>query len=461
MQTIRLNRNSKLPMKRQIYQSLREQILDGIMAAGEILPSTREMAEQLGVSRNTVSEAYDMLITEGYVLSRQGALTRVAAGLCIRRLPQVHKVPTKEQHPPIKVDFHTGRPDLNSFPYYLWRQLMSKTAEELPKELLNYTGPKGFKSLRTEIAAWLARSKGLSVDVDDIFITTGATQAINLLVGLLELSGNQVILEDPCNKGLRETFLTAGCHLLPIPVDRQGLRTELLQGVKAQAVYVTPSHQFPLGGILPAIRRAELLRYAREQEVYLLEDDYDSEFRYTGEPVSPLYAMDSQQVIYIGTFSKVLFPAIRIGYVLLPKKLQSRWMELRTHMDVQNPPFEQAALAEFLKTRKFDHHIRRMRKLYGERRAVLLASLTEVFGDTWNVWGDSAGLHLAVEFEGQSFDADFLQRCYKAGLKIATVEQHSICKGLHQNKLLLGYGHLEPSRIQEGIQLLYALIHNP
>ncbi len=459
MQTIRLYRNSKLPMKRQIYQSIREQILDGSMSAGEPLPSTREMAEQLRVSRNTISEAYDMLITEGYVLSRQGAPTRVAAGLCIRRLPQPDKVPAVKQHPQIKVDFHTGRPDLDSFPHYLWRQLMSRAAEELPKELLGYTGPKGLLALRTEIADWLTRSKGLSVDVDDIFITTGATQAINLLVGLLELSGKQVILEDPCNKGLMKTFLTAGCHLLPISVDRQGLQTELLQGVKAQAVYITPSHQFPLGGILPAVRRAELIRYAREQEVYLLEDDYDSEFRYTGEPVSPLYAMDPQQVVYIGTFSKVLFPAIRIGYVLLPKKLQSRWMELRTHMDVQNPPFEQAALAEFLKTRKFDHHIRRMRKLYGGRRAVLLEALTEVFGDTWSVWGDSAGLHLAVEFEGQRFDSGFLQRCNEAGLKVASVEQHCIRKGLHQNKLLLGYGHLEPSRIKEGIQLLSNLIH--
>ncbi len=458
MRTIELYRDSKLPIKRQIYQSLREQILNGSMTAGEILPSTREMAEQLRVSRNTVSEAYDMLITEGYVLSHQGAPSRVADGLCLRRLAQPEEVPAKKPHSPIMVDFHTGRPDLDSFPYYLWRQLLTKAAEELPKEQLSYTGPKGLLPLRAEIAAWLARCKGLSVDVEDIFITTGATQAINLIVGLLELSGKPVIIEDPCNKGLMETFLTAGCQLLPIPADRQGLRTDLLEGLKAQAVYVTPSHQFPLGGILPAVRRAELIRYAREQNIYLLEDDYDSEFRYTGEPVSPLYAMDTQQVIYIGTFSKVLFPAIRIGYVLLPKKLQLRWMKLRTHMDVQNPPFEQAALAQFLRTRKFDHHIRRMKKLYGERRATLLTELKEVFGETWCVWGDSAGLHLAVEFEEHSFDDDFFMRCYQEGLRVASVEQHSICKGLHQNKLLLGYGHLEASKIQEGIQLLYHII---
>ncbi len=461
MRSFSLHRDNKVPMKRQLYQIFREQILNGSMAAGEELPSTREMAEQLQVSRNTVSEAYDMLITEGYVLSRQGASTRVAAGLYIQKQPQQSIVPTVKQHQPIQVDFHTGRPDLDSFPYYLWRQLLCKAADELPKEQLGYTSPKGLLSLRTEIASWLVRSKGLLVDPQDIFITTGATQAINLVVGLLALPGKKVVLEDPCNKGLMETFLTAGCELLPIPADRQGLRTELLEDVESQAVYVTPSHQFPLGGILPAGRRAELIRYARDQNIYLLEDDYDSEFRYTGEPVSPLYAMDSQQVIYIGTFSKVLFPAIRIGYVLLPKKLHVRWMNQRMHLDVQNPPFEQAALAEFLKTRKFDHHIRRMRKLYGERRAALLTTLKEVFGDTWCVWGDNAGLHLAVEFEGLTFDDDFFKRCCQAGLRVASVEQHSICKGLHQNKLLLGYGHLEPSKIREGIQLLYNLIHNP
>ncbi len=460
MKNIQLLRDNKLPMKRQLYQTLREQILNGSMAAGEVLPSTRELAGQLRVSRNTVSEAYDMLITEGYVISRQGAPTRVAAGLCLKRLAQPVPVPAVKQPIPIKADFHTGRPDLDSFPYYLWRQLMSKAAEELPKEQLSYTGPNGLLSLRTEIAAWLARSKGLFVNVDDIFITTGATQAIHLIAGLLELSGKQVALEDPCNKGLMETFLTAGCDLLPIPADRKGIQTELLKGLNAQAVYVTPSHQFPLGGILPAKRRAELIRYAREHDIFLLEDDYDSEFRYAGEPVSPLYAMDPQQVIYIGTFSKVLFPAIRIGYVLLPKKLHPRWMNLRTHLDVQNPPFEQAALSEFLKTRKFDHHIRRMRRLYGERRAVLLIALKEAFGDTWSVWGDSAGLHLAVEFEDQSFDDDFFRRCRQAGLRVASVEHHSILKGLHQNKLLLGYGHLQPSRIEEGIQLLYRIIHN-
>lgn len=447
-------------MKKQIFQALREQILKGSMEAGEELPSTRELAQQLKVSRNTVSEAYDMLITEGYVISRQGAPTRVSEGLCMNINTAAVPLPPKKNHPPIKIDFHTGRPDLSSFPYYLWRQLMYRTAEDLPMELLGYTNPQGMVTLRTEIAAWLSRSKGLSVEADDIFITTGATQALHIITGVLELKGKPVAMEDPCNKGILKTFLNSGCDILPIPVDEHGLQTKQLDKTNAAAVYVTPSHQFPLGGILPAGRRAELIRYAREHQLYLLEDDYDSEFRYSGEPISPLYAMDPLRVIYIGTFSKVLFPALRIGYVILPRELQTRWCEQRTYTDVQSSPFEQAALAEFLKTRKFDRHIRSMRHLYRERRSVLLTALSAAFGDTWHAWGDSAGLHLVVEFDGISFDDAFFKSCYSSGLRIVSVEQHSIQKGHHDNKLLMGYGHLEQQAIQDGIKLLQSIIQS-
>jgi len=244
-------------------------------------------------------------------------------------------------------------------------------------------------------------------------------------------------------------------------VDEQGLQTEYLTSEgTACIVYVTPSHQFPLGGILPASRRASLIRFARENEVYIVEDDYDSEFRYCGEPIMPLHSMDPQRVIYVGTFSKALFPALRIGYVILPRQLQKRWRDLRTYADVQNPPFEQAALADLLRTRKFDRYIQKMRKIYGERRRVLLESLNQTFGSGWCAYGDAAGLHLTVKFPGMRFDDAFRKNCLESGISITPVEHHCIQKERHLNKLLIGYGHLEPEEIRNSIRLLYNFINS-
>lgn len=292
---------------------------------------------------------------------------------------------------------------------------------------------------------------------DHVFIYT---HALYIIAKLFADCDRKIAIEDPCNKGMLRSFLSAGCEIEPIPVDEKGIQVEYLAGIPVSAVYITPSHQFPLGGILPAGRRAELIRFAGENDVYLIEDDYDSEFRYQGEPIAPLYSMEPQKVIYVGTFSKVLFPAIRIGYVILPQQLHSKWRDLRTHLDVQNPPFEQGVLAEFLRTRKFDRHLRSMRKLYGGRRTVLLQALKTAFGDTWRPWGDAAGLHLAVEFPAMRFDNLFIKRCGEFGIRIASVEDHSILKGRHLNKLLLGYGHLEPAEIEEGVALLHSFIKN-
>lgn len=457
MRGIELRRDSEVPLKRQIYQVLRDQILNGRLQASEVLPSTRELASELKVSRNTVNEAYEMLLVEGYVLSRQGAPTRVAEGVHLEKKTERETGLPRQKKPalPVLADFRTGQPDLRLFPRYLWQQISQKTLQEMPTDYLGYSGPQGLPRLREEIAEWLFRSKGLSVDVDDIFITAGATHALHLVADLLYEEGKEILVEDPCNINMLQTFVNRGYPIAPIPVDAWGLQTECLNGKRACAVYVTPSHQFPLGGIMPAGRRAALIRYARENDSYIVEDDYDSEFRYYGDPVTPLYAMDPERVVYVGTFSKVLFPALRIGYVILPGKLHKRWRHLRTYTDVQNPPFEQAALAEFLHTRKFDRHIGKMRKHYGERRQVLLSTLKECFGDTWQSWGDAAGLHLAVEFPGMSFDHAFVETSRRHGIRITPGEYHSIRKGQHANKLLFGYGHLEPDEIYQGIVMLH------
>ncbi len=451
-----LQRNSQISLARQIYQTLSKQMIQGELKPGEALPSTRELAKQLGVSRNTAYEAYDMLAAEGFIESRPGSSTRVANGLQLEKSP----VAAETQNEPAsefaswKADFRTGRPDLRCFSRTLWLQLISRAAQAMPLEYWNYSGPEGLPRLREEIAAWLFRSKGLKVNPRDVFITAGATQALHLLTEIFSKLGKGIIVEDPCHLGMLRVMQSKGLEISPVPVDQKGMIIELLNGVGTGAVYVTPSHQFPLGGILPASRRSALLRLARQSNFYVIEDDYDSEFRYEGAPVAPLFSMDPQQVIYVGTFSKILFPAVRIGYVILPPPLQAQWRYLRTHADVQNPPFEQAALAEYLGSRKLDRHIRKMRKLYGERRRVLLESLEDNFEKPWRVWGDAAGLHLVLEFPGRCFDRDFMIQARTQGIRITPVNYHNINKGVHLDKIILGYGHIDKDEIRAGIRLL-------
>jgi GntR family transcriptional regulator/MocR family aminotransferase len=452
---IELNRQSEQPLKRQIYQELKERIMRGQLQSDDALPSTRELSQDLGVARNTVGEAYEMLIAEGFVISRQGAPTRVAEGLCLKQpstAPREFSPPQRRW----KADFGTGRPDLRQFPRFLWQRLLHQASLELPIELYGYTGPEGLSALRSEIAAWLFRNRGLTVSPEDILITAGATHALHLLADLLYGKGKKVLMEDPCHQGMLRTFRFKGCPVAPVPVDAQGIRTQCLTGGRdVCAVYVTPSHQFPLGGILPAARRAALVRFAADHGLYIIEDDYDSEFRYCGEPIAPLYAMAPQSVIYVGTFSKSLFPALRIGYVILPPPLHKRWNSLRTHTDVQNPPFAQAALAEFMRTRKLDRHVQKMRRIYGQRRQVLLESLKDAFGGAWTAYGDAAGLHVAIDFPERRFDGTFRKSCLQRDIRITPVESHCIAKGRHQSKLLIGYGHLEPEEIRNGVQLLH------
>lgn len=448
---IRIDRRSGLPIKRQIYCEIKDRIVEGLLKGGDALPSTRALARDLVVSRNTVCEAYDMLIAEGFLKNRQGAPCRVAQGLGIG-LP-VKGEPRSE--PPKRVwkaDFRTGQPDLKSFPRFSFEQALREGAANMPASALGYTSPQGSVELREQIAAWLYRSRGIIAEAGDIFITAGATHALHLAAGLLE-AVKHIQIEDPCHSVLMQIFSHRGYNVLPVPVDEHGLQTEYLRDIAA-SVYVTPSHQFPLGGILSAERRAALIRCAREYDAYIIEDDYDSEFRYSGDPVAPLYTMDPSRVIYVGTLSKTLFPALRIGYVILPRVFHKRWRELRMHMDLQNPPYEQAALAQFFRTRKLDRHVQRMRRLYGQRRQILLDSLTDAFGDAWRPCGDAAGLHLAAGFPGRVFDGDFTQRALRQGIRLATVGQHCIQNERHQDKLLLGYGHLGSGEIANGVALL-------
>lgn len=449
-----LQRGSVLPIKRQIYDAFKQRMMSGDMKDGEAMPSTRLLAETLSVSRSTVCEAYDMLLAEGFIVAHQGAPTRVAPGLTVAGAPQSIEIDETEPSRSYAADFKTGQPDLREFPRYAFEQSVKKAASELPLDALGYSGAQGLMPLREQISAYLYRSRGIKAAAKDIFITAGATHALHVAAEVLRPMSQSIIMEDPCHTGMLKTFERKGFMPVPVPADEAGLQTDNLADCSGCPVYVTPSHQFPLGGILSAPRRAALIRYAREHESYIIEDDYDSEFRYTGEPVAPLYTMDPQRVIYVGTFSKVLYPALRIGFVILPSVLQPQWLRARTYTDVQNPVFEQAALADFFGTRRLDRHIHKMRRLYGARRRKLLDSLGEVFGDTWRPLGDAAGLHMAIQFDGLCFGRSAESRLRERGIRAVAVSRHCIEKGRHEDKLLLGYGHLNDAEIGTGVRLL-------
>ncbi len=446
-------RGSDTPLSRQIYSHIREGIHSGRLPSGTRLPSTRALAASLAVSRSTVCEAYDMLAAEGFTDSRPGAPTTVREGLLLEP-PDTAAKREYETNPPVLADFTTGRPDLREFPMSLWLKSLAAAMSRLDYRESGYRGPQGLLALREEIASWMYRSRGITACPDDIFITSGATQALCLIAGILRAPGGKAVVEDPGVAGVLEMLLYMGFELQPVPVDGHGMVTDGLSLKDARVVYLTPSHQFPLGGILTADRRAALVRLARESGVYIVEDDYDSEFRHAGAPVSPLYSLDPRRVIYVGTFSKLLFPALRVGYVILPREHHDMWRRLKIYADVQNPVCEQAALSDFLKTRKLDRHIHRMRRLYGKRREALLSALSEFFGDGWQAQGDAAGLHAAISFPGMRFGEDFSKLARESGIRIATAEIHAVRKGLHDNTLLLGYGHLDEQEIYKGVILL-------
>lgn len=441
-------------LSRRLYLSFKQRILSGELSQGDVLPSTRELAKALGVSRNTVCAAYDMLWTEGYILNHPGAPSRVAPDLTLTprdRSPTPQALPQPVLCP---WDFHTGQPDLSLFPWSLWSHMLRDAAATLSVQAFAYGSPKGYEPLCVEIAHWLLRSRGMEVAPESVFITSGATQAFHLLVPMLHRPGCAFALEDPSHPGIRATVADRGFPLLWLPVDGQGADVSALHGQAVSAVYATPSHQFPLGGILSATRRTALVRMATEQNFYILEDDYDSEYRYIGAPVTPMHALAPERVIYVGTFSKTLFPALRIGFAILPEALRERWLHDRMYADVQNPVLEQAALAAFLRTRGVDRHLRTMRRTYSEKRKALLSALYTAFGEEALALGDASGLHMTLHFPGKHFGAPFAQACREAGVRIDSVSVYAARPQDYAGYLLLGYGHLTPAQIYDGIAAL-------
>jgi GntR family transcriptional regulator/MocR family aminotransferase len=435
--------------------------LSGALQAGSKLPSTRELADNLHVSRNVILEAYDQLLAEGYIESQPGSGTYVAEGAYLaeayaqRSIPIASGVNTHHKKSQ-GIDFRPGLPALDHFPRKIWSQLAQHIYSEADASLFGYDNPEGRLELREVLSHYLLRTRGVHCTPDQLIITSGAAQGLSMLTKMLLSPTASVIVEDPVTAEVQTIYARSGAKLIPVPVDKHGLQTELLpENEHPGFVFVTPSHQYPLGSILPIQRRISLIHFARSADCYIVEDDYDSEFRYTGTPISSLQGLDPERVIYIGTFSKILSPALRLGYMILPSSLISASRLTKRLNDLHSPTLDQLVLAHFIEEGHLERYILKMKRLYRKRRDVLIDSLEHAFGNRVHILGDATGIHLVAEFPGIDFTTDAItQALEQAGVYIYPVEMHAIRKGLHCHQIILGYGNLTIEQIEDGVQRL-------
>ncbi len=464
MSVISLDRTSKKSLTRQLYEQMQQRILSGVLTEGYKLLSTRAMANELGVSRNVVLEAYDQLTAEGYIESRTGSGTFVAAGAVYAAkesvsLKEVKTIGFKSFNPNI-IDFRSGVPDLSQFPVNQWIRITRDVYQEATPAQLAYGSPEGRAELREAIAEYVRVHRGVRCHTEQVLVTAGTTQAIGLVSRIMLHSTNKnVMLEDPITSDIRYIIEGFGGVIHPVGVDENGLKTKDLRKLpKPLFIYVTPSHQFPLGITMPIQRRVDLLNFVSKTNTYLVEDDYDSEFRYDAMPVNSIQGLDPKRVIYLGTFSKTLCPSIRVGYIILPEELIERGRRLKWFADLHNATMDQLVLARFIKKGYFARHVAKMKKIQKRKREVLIRSMEKHFGDKVSILGSATGLHLTARFPGVRFNSELLQELEEKGVKVYPVEEHAIRAGFYEDTIIIGYGMLDPGRIEKGVEILASVL---
>lgn len=475
---IALERSQKLPLYRQLYQALRDAILSGQLAPSTRLPSTRVLAQELRVSRNTVLNAYDQLIAEGYLESLVGSGTRVTDALpdeilhvntrsrvehsasavipapprLSKRGERLSKIPFIEQSKPLA--FRPGLPALDAFPFKVWGKLLYKSWQLLSTEQLGYHDVMGYWPLREAIVGYLQAARGVRCRVEQVLITNGAQQALTLSATILLNNGEAAWLENPCYDGAKAALHSVGASIVPVTVDQQGLLVEegIRNAAHARLAVVTPSHQYPLGVTMSLARRVQLLQWAHEKEAWILEDDYDSTYRYSGNPLSALQGLDNTgRVIYIGTFSKELFPALRLGYMVVPPSLIKPFRAARAHADRGSALLEQVVLTEFITQGHFARHIRRMRSLYTERQAVLIDATKRYLEGILDVRPSNTGLHL-VGWLPEGVDDDAVSReLLTHGIDAPSLSSYALAP-LARGGLVLGYTAIAPGEIVAAVK---------
>jgi GntR family transcriptional regulator/MocR family aminotransferase len=462
-------------LQEQLYAAIRKAVLAGEWSPGEQLPSSRTLAAELGLGRNTVVAASERLVAEGYLETRRGAGLFVAADLPFegigdgggraaepvlsRRSDRFARLHAEGESFPGQFPakpFATGPLALDEFPLDLWRRLTAQTLRGAGAARLLGNGPaQGLPELRQMLSGYLTNSRGVACTPETIVIVSGAQQALDLIGRLLLDPGDAVAVEDPGYVGLREALAGVGARLHPVPVDAQGFDPAALARLQPapKLVMLTPSHQFPLGMTLPLARRLALLAEARARGLWIVEDDYDCEFRYGGPPLQALQGLDGgERVLYVGTFSKVLFPGLRLGYVVLPPALVEGFLRLKATADGFAPPASQAVLARFIAEGHLAQHVRRMRVLYRRRRTALLEALQREAADLFEIGASEAGLHLAVRFRDGRDDRAAAETARAAGLSVMPLSRYAIARPV--SGLVLGFAAFQEDELAAAVQRL-------
>jgi GntR family transcriptional regulator/MocR family aminotransferase len=445
-----LQRDGTVPLHGQLEQELRRAIRGGRLAAGAVLPSSRALAAQLGLSRGVVVEAYEQLVAEGYLTSQPGGATRVAA---VNAGP-APVATSRTDMSAYRINFGYGRPDVTQFPRQVWLRSLRRVLNEAPSERLSYLDHRGAPELREALAAYLNRVRGTAADPERMVVCSGFAQGFALIARALKARGGTTIaMEDPGQTEARDTAAVFGLRALPVPVDASGIVVEALARTGTDAVLVTPAHQFPLGAVLSAERRAELVRWATEGDRLVIEDDYDAEYRYDREPIGSIQGLAPEHVIYAGTASKTLAPGLRLGWLVVPSQLVAELAEIKEATDRGTPSLEQLAFADFLVRGEFDHHLRRMRPVYRARRDFLLHALRRHLPELGPM-GASAGLHVTAWLPADISEARLIERVAARCVGVYGLAPYHATPGPETEGLVFGYGTVSEAEIDEGIQVV-------
>jgi GntR family transcriptional regulator/MocR family aminotransferase len=478
---IPIDRASGVPLHKQIYDGYRGAILRGDLRPGQQVTSSRTFAAELHVSRFPVLNAYAQLLAEGYFESRTGAGTFVSGALPeqLMSVPRTATVPAQAPSGPRPVSrrsilvpsfqpgpslrgwgaFGVHQPAFDQFPFQVWSSLVARHSQSPQASAIHHIDPQGLPRFREEICSYLRTARGVKCDAGQIMIVSGSQQALDITARVLFDPGNRVWVEEPGYSLERSVLIAAGCELCPVPVDGDGM--DVAEGIRryrrARAAFVTPSHQYPLGSTMSASRRLQLLNWAQSSGAWIIEDDYDSEYRYESQPVASLQGLDANsRVIYIGTFSKVLFASLRIGYIVIPPDLVDRFVALRFAMDIFPPYLYQEVLTDFMRMGHFGRHIRRMRQLYSERRTQLVTSLREEFGGMVEVHGAEAGMHLAITLPKGIRDREIAMRAAQERLWLWPLSPSYLGETVRQG-FVLGFGSTPAELIPRAVSRLRTL----
>jgi GntR family transcriptional regulator / MocR family aminotransferase len=453
---VELDRSRPRGLRTQVEDGLRAAIRDGRLAPGTRLPSSRALAVDLGVTRGLVVEAYEQLAAEGYVTTVQGSGTRVndVAAPAAGEAP----VPAAAAGPPLSHDFRAGLPDLSLFPRAAWVRATREALATMPDAELGYSPPAGLPRLRAALAAYLARVRGVAGEADQVVVCNGFGHGFSLVLrALVDRGVRDVAVEVPGYDDARDQIAWAGARVVPVPVDGEGLRTADLAASPARAVVVTPAHQAPTGAVLSPGRRRELADWARAVEGWVVEDDYDAEFRYDRHPVGALQGVLGDRVIYHGTLSKSLAPGLRLGWLVVPPDLLDDVLAARMSTDHMTASLIQATFAVFLERGDLDRHLRRSRRVYRERRDALVTALARELPAV-RVEGVSAGLQAFVTLPPGWDSAEVVAAARRHGVGVYPLPDDLADPALRSSSLVLGYGMFRPDHIAEGIRRLAAAV---